>query len=399
VASADFVVLAELLRHGVQLDLFAHRAHVPRPAGLVGSGFRYFGFDQPAWLDAVDRMPGATGVGIRQLLAPLIQAYWRRTLEPAVEVEHLRQPYDAVLTLGTTPAFALRGVPNVTWLQSPFHTELEATRRLREQIISVSGRSFYALLVTYYRYRGLVRRHTEIASERLILPSTWSRDSMIAEGAPAETTHALPYAVDLETFCPEPEAQIDWDRPMVLSLGRLDPRKRLDLLLDAFAILRETFPGIRLRIVGRAGYAPNHLSLLEHFRHRDAVQYLQPVPREQVPPLLRQAAAIVQTSENENFGSAVAEALACGTPVVVGSSNGTASYIDHNSRVFDSYTPESVAAAVLSTLEARRERPRDVRRSTRAAAERWFAAPTVAGRLLEIIEEAITAADGARGDA
>jgi glycosyltransferase involved in cell wall biosynthesis len=40
------------------------------------------------------------------------------------------------------------------------------------------------------------------------------------------------------------------------------------------------------------------------------------VPRAQVPGLLRGAAVVVQTSENEDFGSAVAEALACGTPVV-----------------------------------------------------------------------------------
>jgi glycosyltransferase involved in cell wall biosynthesis len=99
----------------------------------------------------------------------------------------------------------------------------------------------------------------------------------------------------------------------------------------------------------------------------------------------------VQASENENFGSAVAEALACGTPVVVGPTNGTADYIDSNSRVFEAYMPRSVAATVLSTLEARRERPLEVRESARRAAERWFAAPTVAGRLLEIIEEAIAA--------
>ncbi len=42
------------------------------------------------------------------------------------------------------------------------------------------------------------------------------------------------------------------------------------------------------------------------------------VPREAVPDLIRQATAVVQVSENENFGSSIAEALACGVPVVAG---------------------------------------------------------------------------------
>ena len=60
---------------------------------------------------------------------------------------------------------------------------------------------------------------------------------------------------------------------------------------------------------------------------------------QEVPALLREATVLVQTSENENFGSSVAEALACGTPVVVGPSNGTADYIDEHSMIFGDYEP------------------------------------------------------------
>jgi glycosyltransferase involved in cell wall biosynthesis len=130
---------------------------------------------------------------------------------------------------------------------------------------------------------------------------------------------------------------------------------------------------------------------LERFPRRDAVEYQPAVPRTEVPALLRRATVVVQTSENENFGSSVAEALACGTPVVVGPSNGTADYIDSTSEVFGEYEPRAVADSMLAVIEARRERPDEVRRSTRAAADRWFAAPAVAGRLLEIVGEAIGA--------
>jgi glycosyltransferase involved in cell wall biosynthesis len=181
----------------------------------------------------------------------------------------------------------------------------------------------------------------------------------------------------------------DPERPLLVALGRLDPRKRLDLLLDAFAVVLEAVPGARLRIVGRPGYAPNQLSLLERFPRRDAVEYREAVPRQEVPALLREATVLVQTSENENFGSSVAEALACGTPVVVGPSNGTADYIDESSMTFGDYDPRPVADSILTVIQRRAERPGEVRASTRAAAERWFAAPAVADGLLEIIEQAV----------
>ena len=176
---------------------------------------------------------------------------------------------------------------------------------------------------------------------------------------------------------------------MLLSLGRLDPRKRLDLLLDAFALVLEDIPGARLRIVGRPEYAPRQLSLLNRFPHRDAVDYRPAIPRTEVPATLREASVLVQTSENENFGSSVAEALACGTPVVLGPSNGTADYIDDKSEIFGAYDARAVADAILAVLGTRSGSPDEVCATTRAAAERCFAPPVVADRLLEIIEEAI----------
>jgi glycosyltransferase involved in cell wall biosynthesis len=389
VASAGHVVLEELLRRGIHVDLFAQRDHVPPPPALERAGCRYFGFEQRPLLARVDRIAGTAGAIVGRLFSPASRRYWQRTFEPALEAEHARTPYDAVLTLGTTRILTLPGVPNVTWLQSPFRTELDAIRRLRRQIVSTSGWSFYALAVGNHRYKSFTFRYELVPSEHVVLPSGWSQKASLAEGMPADRTHAIPYPVDLEAFQPEPVGAHDPDRPLLVALGRLDPRKRLDLLLDAFALVLEAIPGARLRIVGRPGYAPNQLSLLERFPRRDAVEYREAMPRTEVPALLREATILVQTSENENFGSSVAEALACGTPVALGPSNGTADYIDERSRVFGDYEPGAVAGSILAVIQERTERPAEVRASTRAAAERWFAAPAVADRLLEILEMAI----------
>lgn len=385
VASANYLILGELLRRGVEVDLYAHRQHVPRPAGLAGP-FRYFGFDAPA---LTGMFPPRVQRIANWILSPAVRPAWRRVYEPTARARHDARPYDAFLSLGTPPAFAISGVPTITWLQGPLQTELEAIRRLRPQIAATSGRRFYLALVAYYRAnRLLLERGILGSSTRIVCGSEWARQALIAEGLRPADVSALPYPIDLDTFRPA-GAEPDLDAPIILSLGRLDPRKRLDLLLEAFARVRSTLPGARLRIVGRQGYVPGQLSLLEGFALRDAVDYRPAVPREEVPRLLREAAVLVQPSENENFGSAVAEALACGTPVVVGPTNGTADYVDASSQVFDRYAGDSVARAVIDVVEARRRDPKGVRRSTRAAAERSFSAGGVVGRLLQTIEEAV----------
>jgi glycosyltransferase involved in cell wall biosynthesis len=280
-------------------------------------------------------------------------------------------------------------VPVVTWVQGPSHTELEAIRRLRPQISSVSGRAYYLAMVAYYALAPLLRRGLLDSSSRVICGSEWSRQAIVTRGIRTERVHALPYPIDLELFRPGETEAVDWESPVLLHLGRLDPRKRLDLLLDAFAVVLRTFPRTRLRIVGRPGNARNQLSLIERFPRREQVEYLPHLARQRVPELMREAAVLVQTSENENFGSAVAEALACGVPAVLGPSNGTADYVDETSEMFDAYTAESVGAAIVRVLERRRAEPELVRHSTRTAAERWFALSTVVDRLLAIVNGAI----------
>jgi glycosyltransferase involved in cell wall biosynthesis len=371
-ASANHLVLAELLRRGVHVDFFANRAHVPPPAGLAGDGFRYVGVDPPRLASAV---PARAQRLTNWLLAPVVRRAWRRRYRQVAGLAHDRAPYDALLTLSTPPAFTIPGVPTV------------AFRRLRPQITRTSGRAFYAALVAYYRADAVLDRSVLRHCDRVICGSRWSKAQLARSGYPEDRLSALPYPVDLETFHPGPGG--DEPAPTILAVGRLDPRKRLDLLLDAFALVLDEVPEARLRIVGRPGYAPRQLSLLDAFPRRDRVTYTPAVPRDDVVPLLQEAAVLVQPSENENFGSAVAEALACGTPVVVGPTNGTADYVDARSHVFPEYRPASVAAAVVAGLASATGQPDAVRRSARSAAERWFSPSSVVDGLLGVVADVV----------
>ena len=79
--------------------------------------------------------------------------------------------------------------------------------------------------------------------------------------------------------------------------------------------------------------------------------YVDAVPQAEILERLCEADVVVQPSEHEEFGSAIAEALACGIPVVTGPTNGTSEYTPTTGSVtFDRYEPHSLAHAIDRAL-------------------------------------------------
>ncbi|MGH2517550.1 MAG: glycosyltransferase [Ktedonobacterales bacterium] len=155
-------------------------------------------------------------------------------------------------------------------------------------------------------------------------------------GLPASMLRVIPCGVDLRTFTPGTPAQRRADQqalspdglPMLLFVGRLDPIKELDLLLESVARMRAR---ARLFIVGGN---PDGDAEVERLRGRaaalgiaDWVVFPGAVPQTELARYYRAADVLVVTSRYESFGLAAVEALACGTPVVSGAVGGLTSIV------------------------------------------------------------------------
>jgi glycosyltransferase involved in cell wall biosynthesis len=114
------------------------------------------------------------------------------------------------------------------------------------------------------------------------------------------------------------KARLGVDRPYLLSVGSLEPRKNITTLVDAFtrlpAALRDRHA---LVIVGGPGWRNREIvERLERAAAECAVIRAGAVPLPDLVALYNGAVALAYPSLAEGFGLPVLEAMACGTPVV-----------------------------------------------------------------------------------
>jgi D-inositol-3-phosphate glycosyltransferase len=155
-------------------------------------------------------------------------------------------------------------------------------------------------------------------------------------GLPASKMQIIPCGVDLSAFTTATPAERRADRaaiapgdaPTLLFVGRLDPIKGIDLLLESVAHMRTP---VRLIVVGGN---PEGDPEVERLRERARelgiaarVRFPGAVPQAELPRYYHAADALVVTSRYESFGLVAVEALACGTPVVAAQVGGLTSII------------------------------------------------------------------------
>jgi glycosyltransferase involved in cell wall biosynthesis len=182
----------------------------------------------------------------------------------------------------------------------------------------------------------------------------------------------------------------DGGGPRVLFLGRLTPRKRADLLVRAFARLDP--PGGRLVIAGNdgGGLAAARREVRRQ-RLGDRVDFPGLLVGEERLAALAAADVVVYPSKLEVFGLVAAEAILCGTPVVVSDDDGCGELVRAvgGGRLFRA----GDAADLTRVLSALLASPDEVRRELPAARERLlrdYSGRAVAARLMSVYRETLS---------
>lgn len=169
-----------------------------------------------------------------------------------------------------------------------------------------------------------------IAAADALVTSTEGEARQLLElyGADQERLKTLPPGVDHDLFSPgsrdEARAEIGLeDRAVILSVGRIQPLKGVDLAIATIDQLRHALDREPLLVVvgGASGVAGDHevARLREMIAERGLEEYVSfvgPQPHGRLPLYYRAAEAVLVCSHSESFGLTVLEAHSCGIPVV-----------------------------------------------------------------------------------
>lgn len=188
----------------------------------------------------------------------------------------------------------------------------------------------------------------------------------------------LPNVVDESTFTTGPEVR---DPDELLYVGLVRGFKRIDVLLEGFALARRARPSLRLRILSAnafRAYGTNRRSMHDRIVAlgiADAVTVVNGASPLEVAAAMRRAAFVaVSSTRRETFCSVAAEALACGTPLIITRCGGPEEFVTPGDGVMVAADdPAAFAAGILDGMARRdsfvgvRMRERIVARFGRAA--------------------------------
>ena len=170
-------------------------------------------------------------------------------------------------------------------------------------------------------YRMMIRRVLRQA-DRVIVPSSATGSDLIARGmVPRDRIANIPLGVNplMRRILPTPEfgARYQINRPFILTVGVLEPRKNQTILLDVLRELRKEGHDLDLIIIGRPGWRWVNPLATEKYRDlRPWVRILADIPDPDLIEFYNRAEIFMYPSFYEGFGLPILEAMACGAPVI-----------------------------------------------------------------------------------
>ncbi|WP_436774413.1 glycosyltransferase family 4 protein [Yinghuangia sp. YIM S09857] len=259
-------------------------------------------FEQPTGVTVrplVDLRPGASGAdrGAPQLSEP-------STLVPPEE-EYYGQ-YSALTDERIRAYLADTDADVVVGTRSSLN--LMIARLGRDDVVKI-GQEHMTHLRVPDRVREAYRAHYPRLDAVTTVTEADARSFAEHTHVPGVPVVAIPNSTAASTIPPA-----DGRLPVVIAAGRLQPVKRYDLLIQAFASLRHDFPEWQLRIYGQGPERALLRELISELSLTDSVLLMGGVtPLD--PEWVKGSVAAVTSSE-ESFGMTLVEAMRCGLPVV-----------------------------------------------------------------------------------
>ena len=213
------------------------------------------------------------------------------------------------LSQGLWEASRKLGLPLVTMIHHPItedrRLELQAAENWKQRWLVKRWYAFHHMQVRVARQLPCI-----------ITPSQSGRQHIADEfGLDAGKVSVIPLGVDQDAFKPNPALSRAPAR-IVTTASADVPLKGLIYLIEAYAMLLKAYPDLELCVIGKLRDGPT-ADRIKALGLTDRIEFKSSLTREEVAHEFQTASLLVSPSLYEGFGLPAAEAMSCGTPVVV----------------------------------------------------------------------------------
>lgn len=199
-------------------------------------------------------------------------------------------------------------------------------------------------------------------ASRVIATSEQERDELLDGAVPESKIVIRRNGIDVPVRFPIPgqfrnDWDIDKDVKLILFLGRLVSKKSPDLMLEAFSRWQQRSRGSQGSVLVVAGpdegdgYRQRLEALAAQMGLNGGVLFTGPLYDDDKWAAYRDADLFVLPSQNENFGNTAAEAVACGTPVLVTDRCGIAPIVDRRAGLVVPHECAALEAGLAQILD------------------------------------------------
>jgi glycosyltransferase involved in cell wall biosynthesis len=265
----------------------------------------------------------------------------------------------------------------------------------------------------YLRRRGRIRKAlTDLVWQRQMLNHaaalhlTADKEvELIAGIAPKVRRCVIPNPVDWRTYADLPDPRTFTSKylsgqspPIVMYLGRISHKKRIDVLIAAFARIAPSHPNAALVIIGPddEGLTPQLQKAATQFGVSGRTTFIGHLAGKEKLAALAAATVWVLPSATENFGVAAVEALAAGVPVIMSPGvNISAELGELGACIVCEPEPGALATEISALLEHPDRRSALATAGRRAA--RRFSPEIVAAQMTSLYESVLRSMSDSRG--
>jgi glycosyltransferase involved in cell wall biosynthesis len=386
VPAMGLLMLEELLRQGVEVDLYTPRYSFESSPLETQPGLRIIerrtGWRWGRWYSRTKALALFSG--------SLCRTISYATLSLRLLAEHRRRPYDAIYQLSMTELFFVgwlrRLAPPIVVHPCTHHGgELRWHRAEQSYALAAEHRFTHMLMRGYLKLRSRVQP-AELGRADLVLGLSDRFNELLHAdyGVPIDKLSVVRTPVDLTRFTPGGPTSADRRRTL-LYISRISARKGVDEIIQLSHRLADQAESVRLVVIGGATQWSDYRKHLERL-NPDVAEYLGGMANEDLPALLRSATMLLVPSAYEPGSIATAEALACGLPVVLSDEVGNGEVVQGpHVRFHRPGDVDGLEAAVRSLLQAMEHDGPALRAAARANAEEEFSPHRIVAQLIELL--------------